>query len=63
MSIQPDAAQHAAPSSPQEDADARAVDGDYAVDHRRPPMASRFKPGVSGNPRGRPKAPRAPANR
>jgi hypothetical protein len=27
----------------------------YSVGYRRPPLASRFKPGVSGNTRGRPK--------
>lgn len=29
--------------------------GDYAVGYGKPPVASRFKPGQSGNPRGRPK--------
>lgn len=29
--------------------------GDYSVGYGRPPVGSRFKPGVSGNPRGRPK--------
>jgi hypothetical protein len=28
---------------------------DYAVGYRRPPLHSRFQPGVSGNPPGRPK--------
>jgi Family of unknown function (DUF5681) len=28
---------------------------DYAVGYRRPPKATRFQPGRSGNPRGRPK--------
>lgn len=28
---------------------------DYEVGHGRPPVASRFKPGHSGNPKGRPK--------
>ena len=34
-----------------------AEDGNppYAVGYRRPPQASRFQPGRSGNPRGRPK--------
>jgi hypothetical protein len=45
------------PSS-REDA-AGAATGGYAVGNRRPPVASRFKPGVSGNPRGRPKAPKS----
>jgi Family of unknown function (DUF5681) len=30
----------------------------YAVGYRRPPNATQFKPGQSGNPRGRPKGPR-----
>ena len=30
-------------------------DRPYVIDHGRPPLHSRFKPGVSGNPRGRPK--------
>jgi len=29
--------------------------GDYAVGYGRPPTATRFQPGQSGNPRGRPK--------
>jgi hypothetical protein len=29
--------------------------GDYEVGHGRPPKATQFKPGTSGNPRGRPK--------
>lgn len=29
---------------------------DYEVGHGRPPVATRFKPGQSGNPKGRPKA-------
>jgi len=29
---------------------------DYAVGYRKPPVASRFRKGQSGNPRGRPKA-------
>ena len=29
--------------------------GDYEVGHCRPPVATRFKPGASGNPGGRPK--------
>jgi hypothetical protein len=29
--------------------------GDYRVGHCRPPLSSRFRPGASGNPRGRPK--------
>ena len=30
-------------------------DADYAVGYRKPPAATRFKPGTSGNPSGRPK--------
>ena len=30
-------------------------DEEYRVGHRRPPIATRFRAGVSGNPRGRPK--------
>ncbi len=30
--------------------------GDYVVGYGRPPAATRFAPGVSGNPKGRPKA-------
>src|ERR1700730_18152403 len=29
--------------------------GDYRIGHCRPPLSSRFRPGASGNPRGRPK--------
>ena len=29
--------------------------GDYVVGHCRPPRSKQFKPGVSGNPRGRPR--------
>ena len=31
---------------------------DYAVGYQRPPRATQFKPGQSGNPKGRPKAAR-----
>jgi hypothetical protein len=31
--------------------------GDYAVGYGRPPVATRFKPGKSGNPKGRKPAP------
>ena len=30
-------------------------DHDHSVGYKRPPVATRFKPGVSGNPSGRPK--------
>lgn len=33
-----------------------ANDGDYEVGYGKPPKASQFKPGQSGNPKGRPKA-------
>ncbi|MEQ7874523.1 DUF5681 domain-containing protein [Sphingomonas sp. ASV193] len=32
------------------------ADDNYQVGYRRPPLASRFKPGVSGNPSGKRKA-------
>jgi hypothetical protein len=32
---------------------------DYDVGYRKPPVASQFKPGTSGNPRGRPKGVRS----
>ena len=31
---------------------------DYRVGYRHPPLATRFRPGTSGNPRGRPKGAR-----
>ena len=31
---------------------------DYTVGYRRPPKGSQFKPGISGNPKGRPKGSR-----
>ena len=34
---------------------ARAMKRDYQVGYGRPPLHSRFKPGQSGNPKGRPK--------
>jgi hypothetical protein len=38
------------------EADQETVNGaEYAVGFRRPPLHTRFKPGVSGNPSGRPK--------
>ena len=33
----------------------REVKGEYEVGYGKPPEATRFKPGQSGNPRGRPK--------
>lgn len=33
-------------------------DRDYTVGYRRPPQSTQFKPGVSGNPKGRPKGSR-----
>jgi Family of unknown function (DUF5681) len=41
------------PSSP--GADGRSTGSDYAVGYGRPPEHTRFKPGRSGNPKGRPK--------
>ena len=32
-----------------------APDEEYRIGYRRPPIATRFHAGVSGNPRGRPK--------
>jgi hypothetical protein len=32
-----------------------ADDGDSRVGYKRPPQHSKFKPGQSGNPKGRPK--------
>ena len=42
----------AMPPDPNEDDQEPA----YAVGYRKPPRHTRFQPGVSGNPRGRPKA-------
>jgi uncharacterized protein DUF5681 len=41
------------PSSP--GADGRSTGSDYLVGYGRPPKHTRFKPGRSGNPKGRPK--------
>ena len=38
-----------------DDGDACGAERAEGVGYRRPPVASRFKPGQSGNPRGRPK--------
>jgi hypothetical protein len=38
--------------------DERASAPAYTVGYRRPPIASRFSPGASGNPRGRPRGAR-----
>ncbi|MER2269107.1 DUF5681 domain-containing protein [Methylobacterium oxalidis] len=38
-----------------------SVVSDYTVGFGRPPQGSRFKPGQSGNPRGRPKAQKSTA--
>lgn len=45
------------PQAPQVAETEPAVD-DYAVGYQRPPRATQFKPGQSGNPKGRPKAAR-----
>lgn len=37
-------------------AEPRAASSDYVVGYGRPPVASQFQPGKSGNPKGRPKA-------
>lgn len=34
-------------------------DGDYEIGYRRPPAHTRFPPGTSGNPKGRPKGSRS----
>ena len=39
----------------EDDADERLNGTDYAVGYKHPPLHTRFKPGVSGNPSGRPK--------
>lgn len=46
------------PASPDETAppDQGEAANDYEVGYGRPPVATRFKPGQSGNPKGRPKA-------
>lgn len=36
--------------------------GTYEVGNKRPPLANRFKPGQSGNPRGRPRGSRSLKN-
>lgn len=43
---------------PQPDKDSPAAASDYAVGYGRPPVHTRFKPGVSGNPKGRSKGAR-----
>ena len=40
---------------PKEAEDRSSPDADYSVGYGRPPTAMRFKPGHSGNPKGRPK--------
>lgn len=37
------------------DSDQKAAKQEYAIGYGRPPIHSRFKPGQSGNPKGRPK--------
>ena len=38
--------------------DVGGANADYEVGYARPPMATRFKPGQSGNPKGKPKGTR-----
>ena len=38
-----------------EESSSRYSEGDYLIGYRRPPVTSRFQPGSSGNPKGRPK--------
>ncbi|MEP6983542.1 MAG: DUF5681 domain-containing protein [Sphingomicrobium sp.] len=45
--------QQAMPAPPSPSGDSRTAD--YAVGHGRPPVQTRFRPGASGNPKGRPK--------
>lgn len=42
-------------ADPAANVEAAAADADNRVGYRRPPRHSRFQPGQSGNPRGRPK--------
>jgi hypothetical protein len=42
-------------SPPKKSRPKRATETDYAVGYRKPPLATRFKAGQSGNPIGRPK--------
>jgi hypothetical protein len=44
---------------PRDLSDVAAPEGDYTVGYCRPPVATRFKRLVSGNPSGRPKAPKS----
>lgn len=45
-----------AQSAASPDEQSRADSSDYVVGYGRPPVATRFQPGKSGNPKGRPKA-------
>lgn len=45
------------PNSPENDAETTSA-GDYDVGYGKPPKHTQFKPGQSGNPRGRPKGSR-----
>lgn len=49
----------AAPDQAADDVESDAAGPEYEVGYRRPPLHSRFKPGMSGNPKGRPKGPRS----
>ncbi len=54
----PSAAEGQPPDGPDDDADAGAAASEqpgYAVGYGRPPLHTRFRPGRSGNPAGRPK--------
>lgn len=43
-------------STPELTEQEKPKEGDYTVGYGKPPVATRFKPGKSGNPNGRPKA-------
>lgn len=38
----------------------KPTEADYEVGYKRPPKSTQFKPGVSGNPKGRPKSSKSP---
>ena len=57
MSNDEHASRNALPSQadPAANVEAATADADHRVGYRRPPRHSRFQPGQSGNPRGRPR--------
>src|SRR6202000_964768 len=40
----------------------RTTMSDFEIGYKKPPKATQFKPGTSGNPKGRPKRVRSPLN-